>query len=141
MTKLTSTRAAAAGLAMALIASPPAMAQTGPGGDNELFVQCVGATMHMTQRGLAFECQDERGVTDYIFVVSEAEFPGRVEMVAELLRETNARGSTQSGRSGSRLGLWVRHSAPAGQAQAICNLARPTSGNPQCRDAVDVLYR
>lgn len=131
-----------AALAVSLAFTSQALAQRGGGAAGSVLVeQCGAVTLHLTNTGLAFECEDESGASPYLFVVRDGQFPGRTELVVDILREANSRGRPASGRTRTREGLHVAHVAPDAQAQAICNRARTQTNDAQCREAVDVIYR
>ncbi len=104
-------------------------------------VQCAETFLHFTTRGLALECMNPQGITEFIFAVVEGQFPGRSEMVAEVVRDANDRGASGTGRTRTRRGLYIAHQTPSGTAQAICTAATARDGSPQCREAVDVVFR
>lgn len=104
-------------------------------------VQCAETFLHFTSRGLALECMNAQGITEYMFAVLEGQFPGRSEMVAEVVQTANERGAAGTGRTRTRQGLYIAHQAPGMQAQAICASATPRDGSPQCREALDVVFR
>ncbi len=124
--------------ATALLLVMPANAQRLQRADPVL--QCFSAVLHLTERGFAFECPDRDGQSSHVMVVRDDEFEDRAELVAELVRELNSRG-TGSGRSRSLSGLWVTYRPADEQAQAVCASATPRFRGADCSIAVSVAYR
>lgn len=103
-------------------------------------VQCVRVVVHFTQTGLGFECTSPQGVPTHLFAVTENQFPGRIDLVADLLLNHDL-ASSDNPRIMNRARLFVRHADPNPGAVRICRDAASLDGAPSCRLAVDVIYR
>ena len=120
--------------------SANAQVRAAPQSNSDNPVQCVRVTVHFTMTGLAFECLDPQGVPTHLFAVTDNQFPGRMEMVADLLLNGDLTQPGSGRTSGSR-GLYVSHAEPNPAANRICRDAAPLDGEPECRLALDVIYR
>lgn len=124
--------------ALAMLLPVEAEAQQPQRADTSM--RCSGTVLHFAQRGFAFECIDSRGTVSDIVVVRDGPFPGRVEMVVDLLREANSRGQA-AGRTRGTQGMWITPRPADAQAQAICGQITRRFPGGDCVIAVDIAYR
>lgn len=101
--------------------------------------RCGKTAVHLTEAGLAFECMNDKGITQFIFTVSEQNFPGRVEYVLDLLEQ--AKSSASGSARFSARGLYVFHGAASGKDQAICDRTQKIAGDLTCRAAIDIALK
>lgn len=128
------------GAAVAALTSlhQPAAAQQ-PRTANDL--SCIGAVLHFTARGFAFECVEQNGNARFLLVVRDDNFNGRRDHVIDILRELNGRSSSGTARMRAGKGMWVSYRRPDGAAQSVCASVRTRYSDAKCMIAGDIAFR
>lgn len=100
---------------------------------------CPGYRVHVTIRGVAFECSDFKTQEHFVMVVRDAQYSGAGEAVVALLnREASLSNEYISDpqKRGSR--LKVRHRTAGQAARGVCAITRAVRDNVPCREVVDL---